>query len=164
MERYITGRYVAIDWTDAVRLAQLDNTALEEIRHRQNVELLHRTDWWAWWSDERLTTAIGLPDDLRPDQLSADAESLISEVWESLQIRPQCGWTMLANVTRISERELLQTSIAVSDSLSSQWEKLTVLFRDGEMGVLYKHHRQNEAEYKCNILYELPQLQESHLI
>lgn len=160
MERYMTGRYVAISWTDAVRLVQLDGTTLERIKHRRNVELLHRTDWWAWWSDERMTTAIGLPDELRPDQLSTDAESLISDVWESWQIRPQCGWITLANVTRISKREFLQTSGSASGSVLSQWEKLTVLFRSGECGALYQHCRQDGAEYKCNILSELPQLQE----
>lgn len=160
----MTGRYVAIGWTDALRLAQLDGTTLEKIRHRQNVELLHCTDWWAWWSDERLTTAIGLPDDLRPDQLSTDAESLISSVWESWQIRPQCGWVTLANVTRISKCEFLQTSSSASNSVSSQWEKLTVLFKNGKRGVLYRHCHQDGADYKCNILSGLPWLQESRPI
>lgn len=77
MERYITRRYVAACWADALRLAQLDGAALHDIRCQQNVDLIHRTDWWAWWSDERLTTAIGLSEDLQPKGLSADAIALI---------------------------------------------------------------------------------------
>lgn len=80
MNRYITRRYVAVCWTEAVRLANLDGTPLGSIRCHHNLELLHRTEWWAWWSDKRLTTAIGLPELLCPERLSADAIALIDEV------------------------------------------------------------------------------------
>lgn len=70
MDRYQTKYYVAVQWTDTVRLAQLDGTLPEEIRHTGSVELLHRTEWWAWWSDQQLTTAIGLPEELQPDRKS----------------------------------------------------------------------------------------------
>ncbi|MEL6780365.1 MAG: hypothetical protein AAFO06_24315 [Cyanobacteria bacterium J06597_16] len=98
MNRYMTGRYVAVDWAEALRLAQLDGTAVGDIRCQQDIELLHRTDWWAWWSDERLTTAIGLPESLRPAHLSADATALFFEVWMSGLIAPECGWAVLVHI------------------------------------------------------------------
>jgi hypothetical protein len=82
MARFLTRWYAAVTWSEALRLAALDNTPIAVIRQSSNAELVHRTEWWAWWSDERLTTAIGLPESLCPESLSPDAVSLISEVWE----------------------------------------------------------------------------------
>jgi hypothetical protein len=154
MNRYITRRYVAIYWADAVRLAKLDSTVLSKIRCYQNVELLHRTDWWAWWSDEFLTTAIGLPENLRTERLSADAAKLISDVWEGGLIMPQCGWTTLANVTSISGSEVVYTANINSNFSSSRWEKLTLFFEHNRQGFLYRHRYCDELGYKCDIANE----------
>ncbi|MBE9137972.1 hypothetical protein IQ254_12350 [Nodosilinea sp. LEGE 07088] len=88
MARFLTRRYVAVTGAEAFRLAQLDGTPWSEIRHTEDVQLLHREEWWAWWSDEQLTTAIGLPESLCPETLSTDAVLLISEVWESFSPAP----------------------------------------------------------------------------
>ena len=58
MERYLTRRYVAVTSYEAQRLAQLDGTPIDQIQHTPDVYLVHRTEWWAWWSDECLTGAI----------------------------------------------------------------------------------------------------------
>ncbi|NEQ42049.1 MAG: hypothetical protein F6K00_00220 [Leptolyngbya sp. SIOISBB] len=105
MARFLTRCYAAVTWLEALRLAALDQTPITSIRQASNVELVHRTEWWAWWSDERLTTAIGLPESLCPESLSPDAVSLISEVWESDSPAPECGWRTLAQVQQILREE-----------------------------------------------------------
>jgi hypothetical protein len=156
MNRYMTRHYVAVDWTEAARLAQLDGTSLSDIRCHENVELLHRTHWWAWWSDERLTTAIYLPDNLQPKELSTDAASLIFEVWISDLIAPRCGWTVLAKVKRVLSSEIVYTSRGSSGAVISRWEKLTLLFEPDEQGFLYRHNYRNELGYQCDIVFERP--------
>lgn len=95
MARYLTKRFVAVTWTEAVRLAYLDGTLVRNIRVDAEVELIHRTEWWAWWSDEQLTTAIALPESLQPIRLSPDAVLLIDQVWCSSVAAPRGGWRVL---------------------------------------------------------------------
>jgi hypothetical protein len=154
MDRYQTKRYVAVQWTDAVRLAQLDGTLPEEIRHTGSVELLHRTEWWAWWSDQQLTMAIGLPEELQPQGLSTDAVELITDVWCSESPAPSCGWSMLAQVQRVVLCEPLRVGIARGTFRPETWERLTVEFRDGQLGVLYRFWLGYEEGYLCQIWTE----------
>ena len=156
MTRYLTQRFVAVTWTEAVRLAYLDGTSLRNIRVTAKVELVHRTEWWAWWSDERLTTAIALPESLQPIDLSVDAVLLIDQVWCSRTAVPRCGWRVLANVRRLLNREVLSIAPRVSDFRPATWERLTVEFLDGQQGVLYRFWQGYEDEYLCQIDSEPP--------
>jgi hypothetical protein len=152
----MTRHYVAIDRNEAVRLANLDSTLLSDIRCHENVQLLHRTHWWAWWSDERLTTAIYLPDNLRPDGLSKDAAALIFEVWISDLIAPRCGWAVLAKIKRVLSSEIVYAQRGINGAVISRWEKLTLLFEPDVQGFLYRHNYRNELGYQCDILFEHP--------
>jgi hypothetical protein len=157
MERYLTRRYVAVTLFEAQRLAALDGTPLHQIRHTPDVYLVHRTEWWAWWSDERLTGAVSLPDSLCPEGLSPDAVELISEVWDSASPPPQCGWSTLANVEAIVRREWIRIDRPILIPLEGEsLEKLTVRFRDGDRGVLYCHHQFLSENYFCDISLDLP--------
>lgn len=150
MDRYMTRRYVATCWADALRLAQLDSTALEDIKHSQDVELRHRTDWWALWSDNRLTTAIGLPEALHPNGLSADAISLIEEVWIGGDFTPQCGWALLARVDRILDCERVYF-FEERDFVLCQ-ENLTLRFVDHEVGRLLRCSAKIDNCYQCDLI------------
>ena len=152
MERYITRRYVAACWADALRLAQLDGAALQDIRCQQNVDLIHRTDWWAWWSDEQLTTAIGLSEDLQPKGLSADAISLMDQVWMGRAIAPQCGWALLASVKQIVSCARIQL-VRERDAFRCH-DKLTLRFTDGEERVLHRYETLSKGVYQCDIATE----------
>ena len=152
MARYLTQRYVAVTWTEAVRLAYLDETPIRNIRVDAEVELVHRAEWWAWWSDERLTTAIALPETLQPIGLSVDAVLLIDQVWCSRTAVPRCGWRVLANVRRLLNREVLAIVPRVSDYRPATWEHLTVEFVDGHLGTLYRFWQGYENEYLCEIM------------
>lgn len=153
MDRYLTRRYVAITWLEAIRLARLDGTPLLEIRCTRQVELIHRTDWWVWWSDERITTAIGLPDGLRPQELSPDAAMLISEIWESESPTPSCGWGVLAKVQNVIASEPLLHQKATYSSTSI--ERLTVETAGGIEINLYRVISSREDGYECNITTDL---------
>lgn len=157
MARFLTRWYAAVTWSEALRLAALDNTPIAVIRQAPNAELVHRTEWWAWWSDERLTTAIGLPESLCLESLSADAVSLISEVWESDSPAPQCGWSTLAAVQRILLAERIPTGLS-SGSLRSvaSITRLTVAFRNQEQGILYRYSQPIEEGYLCEVCWDLP--------
>jgi len=158
VNRYQTRRGVAVTWAAAIRLARIDGTPPDAIRSTFNVELIHRTDWWAWWSDEQLTTAIGLPEELRPVGLSAVAEELITDVWAGDAPAPQCGWATLAQVQRIVDVEPLTMSVqVVGDRLiTNEWEALTVEFRDGQQRVLYQSWSRYEEGYRLDIRMEPP--------
>ena len=153
MDRFITRRYVAICWADAVRLAQIDSTKPQEIRFQQNVELLHRTEWWSLWSDEQLTTAIGLPENLQPQSLPADAVSLIDQVWIGETVSPKCGWTFLAKEEQIiaCERNRL---VRKKESIERR-DRLIVQMSNGEKQTLYRSELLSRGFYKCDIAADL---------
>ena len=156
MARFLTRRYVAVTWAEAIRLAQVDGTPWSEIRQADEVYLLHREEWWAWWSDGRLTTAISLPSSLCPQSLAPDAVALIAEVWESDSPAPQCGWETLANVKVIVRRERIRIDRSVISPLQGEsLEKLTVRFRDENRGVLYCYYQFLSENYFCDIRREL---------
>jgi hypothetical protein len=151
MARFLTRRYVAVTWAEAIRLAALDGTPWPEIQEAEEAYLLHREEWWAWWSDGRLTTAISLPSSLCPQCLSLDAVGLISEVWESHAGTPACGWATLAWVEQVLHREW-QTR--PDNTGSYDWitlERLTVRFTDGSEGVLQCWYKGYSEGFECQI-------------
>jgi hypothetical protein len=150
MGRYLTRRYVAVSWNEAARLASLDQTPLAEIRYAANAELIHRTEWWAWWSDALLTTAIGLPEFLHPQGLSPDAVELITDVWASDSARPACGWQVLAQVQYVLSREILSVSLFRDLQLVTR-ERLIVEFADAQQGALYCLWIRYKDGYLCEI-------------
>jgi len=156
MERYRTRRYVAIAQSDALRLAGIDRTPAAEISYASNVELIHRTEWWAWWSDLKITTAIGLPQVLQPYGLTPDAAQLISEVWESDVIEPECGWPLLAEVRQIMGREVLWRGEQRGQYQPETWERLMIEVQDEREIFLYRVWQGYEEGYYCDLTFDLP--------
>ena len=152
MERYLTRRYAAVSWAEATRLAQLDLTEFGKIRHTRDVDLIHRTDWWAWWSDQQLTPAIGLPEDLRPQGLSGDAEDLITDVWASGGV-PDCGWATLAAVRQIMRVETL-SSLSGGIQCFSHRERLWIQFHDDSQAMLYRYWHWRGEDCFCNCSFQ----------
>jgi len=151
MARFLTRRYVAVTWAEAIRLAQVDGTPWSEIRQADEGYLLHREEWWAWWSDGRLTTAISLPSSLCPQSLAPDAVALISEVVESYGGAPACGWETLARVEQVLRREWLPAPESTGGYDWITLEQLTVRFTDGSEGVLECCYRGYTEGFECNI-------------
>ena len=153
MARYQTRNYVAISWVDATRMARIDETPLDDIREFPDARLLHRTEWWAYWSDGQLTTAIGLPEQWELRSLSVAAESLIWQVWMSKSRSPQCGWAALADVQAVISCTLEQISLhQSSDPITI--EKLVLEFRNGQQGTLYQRIQRYSDGYCCEIVRE----------
>jgi hypothetical protein len=138
MARYVTQQRVSTSWDAAVRFAHREGTPIQAIRCSPNVELVHRTDWWAWWSDGQMTVAIGLPDELRPQELSPDAVNLIDGVWFSHSPAPRCGWELLAQVQQILKIKRLSKIASRNDFFSSILERIVVKFSDEQQVVLYR--------------------------
>ncbi len=156
MARYVTLRRVTVSWDAAVRFALREGLPLEKIRCAPDAELLHRTDWWAWWSDERLTGAIGIPEELRPVSLTPDAEELIDAVWCSFSTEPACSWQILAKVERVIERRILSCG-KFYPMCSCFLECLEVKLLNGQVYTLYAHWVQDiEGGWSCNIMVERP--------
>jgi hypothetical protein len=155
MGRYLTNRYVALSWAEATRLAALDQTPLGAIRYSATAELVHRTDWWAWWSDSLLTTAIGLPESCNPQGLSPAAEELITDVWASDSPGPQCGWALLAQVERVLQVETLATPPSAFIYLTIR-EQLLVELRDGQPSTLYRVWMGADEGYFCQVSTRRP--------
>lgn len=151
MARFLTRHYVSVTWTESIRLAALDGTPGSEVRQTEDAQLLHREEWWAWWSDERLTTAIGLPESLCPQSLSLDAIGLISEVFESYGGEPPCGWATLARVERVLSRERQPSPENTGDYDWITLERLTVQFTDGSEGVLLCCYKGYNEGFECQI-------------
>jgi hypothetical protein len=156
MNRYLTRNYTAIGWEEAVRLSQLDRTPLEEIMRATQVELIHRTEVWAWWSDQELTSAMGLPHNLQPKGLSPDAAELMDEVLCSSSRPPQCGWALLATVDCLIKRERLAIGEGYGEFQPEIWERLTVLFCDGQKEFLYRFRFGSDRGYRCDVMTTLP--------
>jgi hypothetical protein len=156
MNRYLTRMYTAIGWEEAVRLAHLDQTPLKQIHQAKQVELLHRTEAWAWWSDQQLTSAIGLPKTLQPQGLFPDAVQLIDEVWCSDSLSPTCGWSMLAQVKRILKRKVLSVGCCYGNFHPETWERLAIEFCDMRKGVLHRFHVGHEGGYRYDVTVQTP--------
>ena len=151
MARFLTRRYVAVTWFEALRLAALDQTPWSGIRQAEDAQLLHREEWWAWWSDEQLTTAIGLPESLCPQSLSPDAIGLISEVFESYAGAPQCGWATLARVEQVLSRKRQTRPETLGGYDWITLERLTVRFTDGSGGILQCWYKGYNEGFECQI-------------
>ena len=156
MERYRTRRYVAISQSDALRLAGLDGTPVEDILYVSDVELTHRTEWWAWWSDLKMTTAIGLPQEVQPQGLAPDSAQLISEVWESDVIEPECGWSRLAEIRQILSRSVIWQGEQRGQYQPETWERLRVVLEADREAILYRVGQGYEDGYYCDITRDLP--------
>lgn len=156
MERYWTRWYVALTWADALRLAELDGTPAEDILYASDVELIHRTEWWAWWSDLKMTTAIGLPQAPQPQGLASDAAQLMSEVWESDVIEPECGWPLLAEVRQILNRTVIWRADQRGQYQPETWERLRVVLEADREAILYRVGQGYEDGYYCDITRDLP--------
>jgi hypothetical protein len=158
MNRYLTQKYAAISWEDAVRLAHNDRTPIEEIRRATQLELIHRTEGWAWWSDQQLTTAVGLPHALQPQGLSLDAAQLIDEVWCSGMSAPTCGWQKLAQVKQILKRKFLSIGGFRCEFHPQTWEWLAVEFCDLQEGRLHRFRVGHEGGYRCDVTVQIPEV------
>ena len=156
MERYWTRRYVALTWADALRLAGLDGTPVEDILYASDVGLIHRTEWWAWWSDLKMTTTIGLPQAPQPQGLAPDAAQLMSEVWESDVIEPECGWPLLAEVRQILNRTVIWRADQRGQYQPETWERLRVVLEADREVILYRVGQGYEDGYYCDITRDLP--------
>jgi hypothetical protein len=143
--------YTAISWEEAVRLAHLDRIPLAKICRAVKVELLYRTEAWAWWSDQQLTSAIGLPQFLEPQKLSSDAAQLIDEIRCSTTPPPQCRWALLARINHILNREVLSVGESQGAFHPETWEKLTVEFCNGHREILYRFWVGYERGYRCDV-------------
>jgi hypothetical protein len=151
MARYVTQRRVAVSWEVAVRFALREGLPLEKIRCTPDAELLHRTDWWAWWSDQKLTGAIGIPESLCPQSLTPDAVELIDLVWCNSST-VSCEWQILAQVERILERQTSARSLSSQTLSACAWERVKVRFLDGRIGILsVRWMRDIEAAWSCKI-------------
>ena len=151
MARFLTRRYVAVTWFEAIRLAALDQTPWSDIQQAEEAHLMHREEWWAWWSDEQLTTAIGLPESLCPQSLSPDAIGLISEVFESYAGAPHCGWATLTRVEQVLTRERQPRPENTGNYDWITLEHLTVRFTDGSEGILHCWYKGYNKGFECQI-------------
>lgn len=59
MDRYLTNWYCCTTEEEALRLAGIDNTPVEKIRLTKDVEPVHITEGWIFWSDGKFSTGIG---------------------------------------------------------------------------------------------------------
>lgn len=132
--RYLTDKFVTVSSSSASRLANIFDIPQAQICVDRGVELLHSTDLWAWWSDDKLTTAIGLADELRPSCLSKDAVMLIDRVCYSTKGRPSCGWSKLAKIEKILEEECIARGLL---EVPERLKKLTVEYIGGKREILY---------------------------
>ncbi|MEM9808537.1 MAG: hypothetical protein AAF959_25025 [Cyanobacteria bacterium P01_D01_bin.56] len=120
------------------------------------MELIHRTEWWAWWSDLKMTTAIGLSQEVQPQGLAPDAAQLISEVWESDVIEPECGWLLLAKVRQISSCAVIWQGEQRGQYQPETWERLNCETQDNRQQIIYRVMQGYEAGYYCDITLGLP--------
>ena len=152
VERYLTDEFAAISLHAANRLAQIFNISFNRVQITKDVKLLHRGDFWAWWSDDKLTTSVGLPKGYEPKNLSPCAEKLIHKVCLSATSRPICGWAKLAGVKQIVSTE----RIAIG-SRKETLDRLVIEYADGQQEVLYAlFSAENTETYFYQVSTQIP--------
>ena len=152
MERYLTDEFAAISLHTANRLAQIFNISSNRVQITKDIKLLHRTDFWAWWSDDKLTTSVGFPEDYKPKGLSPCAEKLIHKVCLSATGRPSCGWAKLARAQQIVSTE----RIAIG-SRKETLDRLVIEYADGQQEVLYAlFSAENTETYFYQLSTQIP--------
>ena len=101
-KRFLTRHYCTIDREEAERLARLDGGPVVEA----DAAILHATGEWAFWSDGKFTTAIGLPTWAQKTRSLPDtAVTLITEARGSDSGEPKAigGYAALARVASYTE-------------------------------------------------------------
>lgn len=134
--RYLTDNFAAVSLNSASKLAKIFNVPAEQIQVTTNIQLLHRTEWWAWWSDDKLTTAVGLPENVNPSNLTPCAEKLINKICLSASPRPSCGWARLAKIQQIISVERIAVGASPAP-IPETLDRLIVQYVNGQQGVLY---------------------------
>jgi hypothetical protein len=148
-KRYQTESYVALDRAEAERLAKVDGGSIREA----DAELLHANGEWAFWSDGKFTTSIGLPrwaTQIR--SLSRAAESLISECRGSDSGPPKeiGGYKALADVASF-------TTTTVSEGppkgvwARAKIDRLDLVMRDGSTRTIYRFTEGYFEGYACDL-------------
>lgn len=131
--RYRTQRYVAIDEAEALRLAGIDKTPVDKIERTEASPVHVKSSDWVLWSDGRITTAIGLPQNCRPQSLTADAADLISSVRGSDSPAPAFGWGPLTQVDKVVGKRLVEAGGARGAYAAETVQQWTVRMLDGSV-------------------------------
>lgn len=111
LTRYLTKTYVAIELDEVQRLTAIDNSV--DVKETPGVELVHATETWAFWSDGRVTTGIGLPRHCNAARgLSKAAHQLIDTARGSDSGEPHDigGYAFLATVAEILREEVVEAA------------------------------------------------------
>lgn len=149
--RYLTRHYATTLRREAERLAKIDGSSVRV----DNVHLIHATNSWAYWSDHRVTTAIGIPRHVRDSAngLSDPAAQMIALVWGSDSGAPSIGWERLAQLSEIvSTRELDRGvsrghykpatvtvhTVRLSNGEETQWFEMSAGYPEGYEFSLYE--------------------------
>jgi hypothetical protein len=150
--RYLTRNYVALDSPEAERHAELDHTPADEIEASEGVEIVHANGSWAFWSDGRVTTSIGLPVwATKARALSGEAARIIGAVYGSDSGRPACGYALLAQIAEAVGRADIWIGPAAGVYARESVEAIEVRMRDGSTKTLY----QRTAGYCEGYLFEI---------
>jgi hypothetical protein len=138
MNRYLTRWYVATDKTEALRNAEIDHTPVDEIAVAENVDPVHVTGNWIFWSDGKFTTGIGarLP---RGGSLTRDAEQLINNVRGSDSGTVEGGLALLTRVKEILSEEEIETGPSRGVYAAERITRLRVRWIDDTESDLFIH-------------------------
>lgn len=150
--------YVATDDAAAARLRDLvaGKQGKATIYGPEDVEPLHRCDrgGWVWWSDAKMTTATGLPDEVRPRSLSPASEQLITRARGSDSGEPEVGWTALVQVQSIVEQTVVEHGAPRGYYMPRTVERLVVEMRDGTRATWIQTTAGYFEGYQCEIVPE----------
>lgn len=137
--RYLTNRFATVSLSAARRLTEIDGIPFERVQQTSNVKLLHvhHSEIWAWWSDGRLSTGLGLDPLSSPNLLSADAVKLIHKVCLSVCSQPACGWGRLAEIQSVRQCQQLAVGPIKGNYKPERLMRLEVEKVSGERVYLY---------------------------
>ena len=150
--RYLTDRFAAVSPHAANNLARIFNISPDSVQVKTNVKLLHRTELWAWWSDDKLTTTIGLPEDCSSNSLSPCAEKLMQKICLSASGRPSCGWAKLSKIQQVISTERISVGVG-----KETLDKIVVEYLNGQREALYAlFSTENTESYFYEVSMHLP--------
>jgi len=135
--RYVTKWYVSISEDEAHRQAEIDKTPVEQIGITPDVEILHTTGNFTFWSDGKITAHVSnIP---YGGCLTPDAVRIIDDVRGSDGGYVEGGLLLLTKIARVLDRQALSFGEPRGVYAREKVEEWFVEWVDGTHGKLYIH-------------------------
>lgn len=151
-KRYIVGKgsYVMLDRESAERTAK--HLKLEITQTDSNVEVIHSGPTWALWSDNKITTSIGLPAWVKAvKRLSEATEEIITAYRGSDSTQLGVSLNDILNIESVNRLSSDTVNNGAGIYAPKRIEQLEVRFYNGKTSIWWLHTQGYEEGYAYDL-------------